>query len=696
AADDRAPHAAPYAVLSYGYWTKRFGRRPDVLGKVIRINHASLTVIGVTPPEFFGETVGEAPDMWIPIMMEPDVKPGRDWLHDDESVVERLMWLQVMGRLKPGVAMKQAQANISLVFHRILSGYQIVNLDADHRRDLLGQTIQLREGARGISSLRGQFAQPLYLLMAVVGLVLLIACANIANLLLARATARQKEIAVRLAMGAGRWRLGRQLLTESLLLALIGGAAGVLLAAWGSRILLRIVSSGTSAVPLDVRMDVRVLGFTFGLSILTGVLFGLAPAFRAVRVDLAPTLKENSRGVIGRAGQISLGKILVVGQIAISLLLLIGAGLFIRTLRNLENVALGYQRAKLVVVYIESVSAGYKDQAAADLYLRLLDEIRALPGVRSATFSQNGLFGGSECGTGLYVQGYTPRKKGDTGARCDTVGPDYFSALGIPLLRGRELGRQDTAAATAGCVINQAMAHDFFSGRDPIGKHIRDLFPGSKFECEIVGVAQDVRDHNLRGNIPRRFYIPVTHPMGGTPPGVNFEIRTFADPAGVVSAVRSRIHEIDKSVPILNVATMDELVDKRVLQERIIAELSTFFGALALLLASIGLYGVLSYAVARRTNEIGIRMAIGAGQRTVIWMILRETLVLVVVGGVIGIGAAMGLARLISSRIYGVSAADPVTMAAAAATLIAVAMFAACFPAFRAARVDPMMALRVE
>jgi predicted permease len=316
--------------------------------------------------------------------------------------------------------------------------------------------------------------------------------------------------------------------------------------------------------------------------------------------------------------------------------------------------------------------------------------------VKSATFSQNGLFSGSESGTRLDVEGYTPTKKGDSGARFDQVGPDYFSSLGIPLLRGREIGRQDSGASTPVCVINETMAHDFFANRDPLGKHIRDLFPGSAGVYEIVGVARDMRDHNLRGKIPRRFYVPATHPLPVIAPAMNFEIRTFAEPGSVIAALRHKVQDLDKSAPVRDVSTVDELVDRRVVQERIIAELSTFFGVLALALASVGLYGVLSYAVARRTNEIGIRMAIGAKQGTIMSMILRETLILVGVGAVIGIGAAMALARLVSSRMFGVGTADPITIIVAGATLTVVAMFAACFPAMRAARVDPVIALRVE
>jgi predicted permease len=330
------------------------------------------------------------------------------------------------------------------------------------------------------------------------------------------------------------------------------------------------------------------------------------------------------------------------------------------------------------------------------MFARLLDEIRSIPGVKSATYSQNGLFSGSESGTGLDVEGYKPAKPSDSGARFDQVGPDYFSSLGVPLLRGREIERQDTAASTSVCVINETMSKEFFANRDPIGKHLKDTFPGSKASCEIVGVARDVRDHGLRGKIPRRFYLSVSHPMGGTPHGVNYEVRTFADPASTIAALRRKVHEFDKTLPVDTVRTVEDLVDRRVVQERIIAQLSAFFGVLALVLASIGLYGVLSYAVARRSNEIGIRMAIGAEQRTVMWMILRETLVLVAIGGVAGVGAAIGLGRLVSSRMFGVNAADPATMLTAAAMLTGVAMFAACFPALRAAGVDPVVALRVE
>ncbi len=695
-ADDRVPHGAPYAVISYEYWRSRFGSRGDVLGKRITIGRAPLTIIGVAPPGFFGETVGQAPDVWIPMMMQPDVMPGRDWLKDDETKVLRVMWLQVMGRLKPGVTLQQAQANVDVIFKQLLSGYQIADLDGERRTNFLNQSIKVRPGAAGANAVSEHFGTALLMLMAVVGFVLLIACANIANLVLARAAARHRELGIRVALGAARHRLAAQMITESLLLALLGGALGLVFAAWSTQLLLQLVG-GEQPVPIAVQTDWRVLGFTALLAILTGILFGLAPAIRAGRVDVSSTLKENARNVSGSGSRVNLGKVLVVSQIAISLLLLIGAGLFIRTFRNLLNVDLGYNREKLILVYVDALSAGYKEPALVGLYNTLAGEIRSIPGVKAVAYSQNGLFSGSEMGTALDVEGYAPKNRRDRGARFDLVGPNYFSSLGIPIIRGREIAPQDiSAAAPPVCVINERMARDMFAGRDPLGKQIRDLFPGSKGHCEIIGVARNVRDHSLRGDVPRRFYTSVAHGLGGLPPGVNYEVRTVADPAQITSAIRSRVHQVNKSFNLESPRTMTQMLDQELLEEHLIAELSTFFGGLALLLASIGLYGVLSYNVTQRTSEIGIRLAIGAQKGTVMWLILRETLLLVLSGAVIGTGAAIGLARLVQSRMFGVATWDPVTIAGATVVLALVATTAALLPALRAARVDPIIALRYE
>jgi predicted permease len=694
--DERGPGSDPYVVISYAYWKNRFGRDPSAVGKTVQIRKTFFTVIGVMPPEFFGETVGDVPDAWLPMMMEPFVKLGRDWLHDDPSKAERVMWLLVAGRLKPGISEKQAESSLNVLFQQIVHETAGSNLPPDRLRELADQKIKIQPGSKGASPLRDEFNQPLLVLMAVVAMVLLIACANVANLLLARSTARQREIGIRLAIGASRGRLIRQLLTESAVLALAGGAIGVLFAFWASSLMLRLVSGGSSSVPLDVHPDLRVLAFTVGVSLLAGLLFGLAPAFRATRVDVSSTLKETSRGVIGGGTRISIGKALVTSQVAVSLLLLIGAGLFLRTLQNLQQVDLGYPREKLLLVRVDALAAGYQDVQRSAVFRMLLDRFRAVPGVRGVALSENGLFSGTESGDQISVEGYKPQKPGDASARFDQIGPGYFSTLGIPILLGREIGPQDSEGGAHVCVINQAMARFFFGDRNPLGKHITDEFPDTRTTFEIVGVTRDDRDHRLRGEIPRRFYIPFFQGLGGIPPAANFEIRTFADPNSIIKSIRREVEQIDRTLPILSARPLDELLDRTMTQDRLLARLSAFFGGLALLLASVGLYGVLSYSVARRTNEIGIRMALGAQQSSVLVMVLRETAVMILAGIAIGVSLAFALTRLVSSQLYGLKATDPSTIMIAGAVLAAVAMLAGYLPARRASHVDPLDALRYE
>ena len=694
--DERGPGSDPYVVISYAYWRKRFGRDPSVVGRTIQIRKTFFTVIGVMPPTFFGETVGDAPDAWLPMMMEPFVKLGRDWLHDDPTKAERVMWLLVAGRLRPGVSEKQAESSLNVLFQQIVHETAGSNLPPNRLRELADQKIKIQPGSKGASPLRDEFNQPLLVLMAVVALVLLIACANVANLLLARSTARQREIGIRLAIGASRGRLIRQLLTESTVLALAGGAIGVLFAFWAGNLMLRLVSGGSDSVPLDVHPDLRILAFTASVSLLVGLLFGLAPAFRATRVDVSSTLKDTSRGVIGGGARISIGKALVISQVAISLLLLIGAGLFLRTLQNLQQVDLGYPREKLLLVRVDALAAGYQDAQRAAVFRALLDRFRSVPGVRGVTLSENGLFSGTESGDQISVEGYKPQKQGDASARFDQIGPGYFSTLGIPMLVGREIGPQDSEGRTHVCIINQAMARFFFGGRNPVGKHITDEFPDTRTTFEIVGVTKDDRDHRLRGEIPRRFYIPFFQGLGGIPPAANFEIRTFADPHSIIRSIRREVEQVDRTLPILSARPLDELLDRSMTQERLLDKLSAFFGGLALLLASVGLYGVLSYSIARRTNEIGIRMALGAQQSSVLVMVVRETAVMILVGIAIGVSLAFALTRLLSSQVYGLKATDPITVAMAGAVLAAVAMLAGYLPARRASQVDPLEALRYE
>ncbi|NDJ15121.1 MAG: FtsX-like permease family protein [Acidobacteriia bacterium] len=430
---------------------------------------------------------------------------------------------------------------------------------------------------------------------------------------------------------------------------------------------------------------------------MSGLIFGLAPAWRSSRVNVSGTLKEAGRGISGSQAKIGLGKSLVILQIAISVVLLVGSGWFVRTLKNLQNVDLGYQREKLVLVELDALTAGYTGPRTAALYRDLEARFRSIPGVRAVAWSQNGLFSGSESADQIEVEGFKPAKKGDDGSRFDMVGPNYFSSLGIPVLLGREIGRQDNETAPRTCVINEAFAKFYFGTANPIGKHVKDLFPDTRVTLEIVGVVANVRDHGLRDPINRRFYIPAVRPMGAEfPPFMNFEIRTTGDPGAVIQAARAKVREVNPLIDVDSAKALTELLDGRLVQEKIIAQLSGGFGALALLLASIGLYGVLSYGVALRTNELGIRMALGGQQGTVIGMILRETSVLIAIGLAARVPAALACGRLVQSKLYGLKAADPLRLGVSVGILIAVALIAGFLPARRASQVDPLVALRYE
>jgi len=694
AADEHGQGTAPYAVISYAYWRRRFGSSATVLGSRIQMGKADLTVIGVAQPGFLGESVGAAPEMWIPLDMQPQVMPGRLWLEDDAQTAAKVMWLHAIGRLKAGISPKQAQADVDIAFQRVVNE-EFSKISAGGP-NVLKQNLKLRDAANGLSNLRSEFADPLYVLMAVVALVLLIACANVANLLLARATSRQKEMGVRLALGAGRARIVRQFLTESLMLAFAGGVLGGVFAVFGVRLLVRMVERRPDSVALDVTPDLRVLSFTLAVCLLTGLIFGLAPAWRSARVNVSGTLKEAGRGLTGGSSRVGLGKILVISQIALSVMLLIGAGWFVRTLRNLENVNLGYPRESLLLVELDFLSAGYAEQRLPMVYDTVRDRVARLPGVRAVTYSQNGLFSGSESADEITVEGYKPQKKGDASARFDRVGANYFSTVGIPLLLGRDISERDVASAEMVCVVNEAFAKFFFGNANPIGKHVTDEFPDTHKTFVIVGVARDARDHSLRRDVVPRFYLSALQPLGGYSPFLNYEVRTSGDPSAILQAVRREIAAYDPAIPIGSLKPLDALVNNNMRQERLIAQLSTAFGGLALLLACIGLYGVLSYAVMQRTNEIGIRMALGAERSRVIGMILRETAVLLLIGLAVGVPASLACARLIESKLYGLKPADPFTLAVALGIMTAVAAASGYLPARRASRVDPLIALRYE
>jgi predicted permease len=693
--DDKSPGASPVAVISYSYWKRRFALDPSVVGKTMQVHATIFTIIGVTAQGFFGETVGDSPDVWFPITMQGQVMPGREWLVKQNSVLEKVMWLHVLGRLKPGVTMEKAQASVNLTFQQLLVSELGSKMTETERRNYLDQKIKISSGSRGVSGLRDTYQESLLVLMSLVALVLLIACANVANLLLVRATARQKEIAVRLALGAARARVVSQLLTESILLALLGGGLGILLASWGDTVLLQLVAGGNNAIPLDLRPDLRILGFTLVISLLTGILFGLAPAWRSTRLDLAPVLKDSARGMSAGRSRLGLGKILVVSQVAMSLLMLIGAGLFVRSLRKLMAVDLGFNPDKLLLVRIDEVSSGYKGAALVQLHHELLDRLQAIPGVRAVTLSEDGLLSHTDSGDPISIQGFVPKSGQVMNARFDQVGPNYFATVGIPILMGRDISLGDSGGAPRVGLINQTMAQYYFGKENPIGRQITDTYPDNIASFEVVGVVADAKYNSVREKTERRFYVPAFNPI--IPVGeAYYDIRTFANPASVMEAVRREISSVDKTLTILKMNTMDDLVDVSLSRDRLIARLATFFGALALVLASIGLYGVMSYAVARRTNEIGVRMALGAARGTVVWLVIRETLILVAAGVAFGLPASLAAGRLISSRLYGLSATDPLTIAVAALVLLVVAILAGFVPARRASRVDPVVALKYE
>jgi predicted permease len=529
-------------------------------------------------------------------------------------------------------------------------------------------------------------------LLGASALVLLIACANLGNLLLARTTARQREVSVRLALGAGRGRLVRQLLTESLCLALAGGAVGLVAALLLRQGLLQLLPD---AVYLPVAVDWRVLAFGFALTAAAALALGVLPALRVTRTPVAAGLRDQGRGVAGSAAWLRVGRGVVVGQLALSVPLIVGAGLLARTLVNLQQVSLGYERDRLLVLRVDLDAAGYTPAAQPEVLSALLARVRTVPGVAAASMSNNGLFLGGDNADEVIVEGYTRTGNGDRGSRYDAVSPGYFSSLGVPVLLGRDIGEQDRAGGAKVCVINEAFARRFFAGRHPIGLHVTQAYAEQRNTYEIVGVVADSRQNRLRGEIEHRFYTPLTQPASsfGT---VAVIVRPRGDDGTVLADVRRVIQQAEPRMPILRAGTVTEAIDRRLGQDRMMAQLSIAFGAIAALLAALGLYGILSYSVARRAQEIGVRKALGARHGTLVLMVLRETGWLLAGGLISGAALSAGAAQLIASRLYGLSPADPLTFAAAIAALAAVAALATWLPAARAAGVDPLVALRQE
>jgi predicted permease len=688
--DDQAG-APPVCMISDSYWKRRFGGSPSVAGTHVVIGGVPFTIAGVMPPEFFGLQPGLAIDVSVPISMQPLIVPRWDPKMTSILAAADHWWVQMMGRLKPGVSARQAAASLTPQFQQALAAVAA----SSPQPGTVVPWLELQPASQGLSQLRNQFSRPLSILMGMVGLVLLIACANVANLLLARATARQKEIGVRLSLGAPRSRLIRQLLTESLLLACIGGTLGTAFAWWGSRILLALLSHPGNPLTLNVSPDLRVLAFTAAACLVTGLLFGLAPAFRATRVDVAPALKH---GVPSLRGSISLAKALMVAQAALSLVLLFGAGLFVRTLVNLESLDTGFDQQRVLLFGIDASQAGYLGPALNDFYDRVQQRVAALPGVVSATASLHLLLSGSSRGNSFWVPGYTPKPDERMGVHVMPAGANFFATMKIPLLSGRDFTTRDDENAPKIAVINEAFAKLYFQNQNPIGRHIQWDRKKADTDMEIVGVAKDARYNSLRADASPTIYHPFR--QAGRIFFMHFEVRAAGNPQALIPSVRRAVASIDRNVPLFDVKTQAEQIDELLMQERLFAKLSSFFGLLALLLACVGIYGILSYAVARRSSELGVRMALGAQRRDIVHMVLREALLVAAAGLALGIPASLLAARLasgvISDLLYGLKAADATSILLAAAALIVVAVFAGIWPARRASRVDPLVALRYE
>src|SRR5262245_35986371 len=709
--DDSSTGAQPIAVISYNFWKRRFGLDPGVVGRKVTLDDFPFTIVGVAPPGFFGIEVGGDPDLWWPIRMTPQVIPGNQSLNDSHH-----RWLYLMARLKPGVNVERARSEMNAVFQQDLKEIapeRLAGLTPTQQRNYFGRNIQLAPGGVGFTWLRERVRQPLLILFIVVGLALLIACANVANLLLARAAGRRKEIAVRLAIGAGRFRLVRQLLTESLLLAALSGALGLLLAQWGARLLLNYLPPEQTAT-FDLSPDARALGFTLAVSLLTSLLFGLAPALGATRLDLISSLKD-AVGVSAGRSRLTPHKLLIVTQVALSLFLLVGAGLFVRSLQNLKNVDAGFDREN-VVLFSLNMPGGYKRAQRVNLYQQALERLEALPGARAASLASFSLLSGAGMNSNIVVEGYANRPDEDMDCHRLWVGQKYFATMGMTRLQGRYFSTQELQprgglpadqpaasqppaphpSAPIAAVINQTMARRFFRDQNPLGRRFRAQRGSLQdIPIEVIGVTKDAKYYNLREQTLPTYYLSFFQQPREEEAGTML-LRSFADPASATTAIQRAVRELDPQAQVLNLRTMNEVVDRSLLQERFVAQLGSFFSLFALLLASIGLYGVMSYAVTRRTNEIGIRMALGARSADVIRMVMKETMLMVVIGGAIGLGAAMATTRLVSSLLFGLTPNDPVTISVAAALMIIVAALAGYLPARRASRVDPMTALRPE
>jgi predicted permease len=687
APSDDQPGATPVIVLSSAYWQRAFGSAPDAVGKTIRLNGAPFTIVGVIDPGFTRLTPGKSHDLWVPLSQAASLEPS--W-NDQRRTIDDATnwWLAIIGRLKPGGTMAQAQAATNLVFrNEMLHGAKPLLKEIDEPQ------LALLPAQKGLVGFRQFYDKPIYILTVAAGIVLLIACANIAALLLARATAREKEMAVRLALGAGRARIIRQLLTESLLLSSAGAALGIVLADWSAQALAAFISKNAySTLFIDTRPDARILVFTLGIALLTGILFGIAPAFRGSRIDVGPALKESAASsdatrVSGR--HFGLGSALIVAQVALSVVVLTGAGLLVRTLANLRNIDPGFDTHNVLLFGVNPKLTGYGNDRIQTLYSELQTRLASMPGVISASYSSDTLLSAGQWTSGIHIEGQPEKTTVETDMLA--VGPSFFETMRLPLLNGRTFAASDLRSTQAVAIVNQTFVRRFLEGRNPIGLRLGGTTPsGNKVEREIVGVVADAKYDDLRKPLEPTAYIPLQEGEA------YFALRTSTKPEALIPEVRRIVGAVDDNLPLFDMRTQTQTIDRLLFNERLVAKLSSLFGALALILACVGLYGLLSYEVARRTREIGIRTALGAQRREIFRLVLFQGLILAMVGALVGIGAAIGVTRYLGSLLYGIRATDPATFVIIAFLLIAVALLACYIPSRRATRVDPLVALRYE
>jgi predicted permease len=692
--DDR-PDGASVVTISYSFWQTRFAGREDAVGKSIPINGKPFTITGVSPPEFFGVRPNYVPQVFIPLRDLPVVDLSRFQDAKTRFTNDHSYWVDMMGRLRPGVTLADAQTEVAALFAHWVSD---TARNAKDRASL--PKLWLEEGGSGVDALRRQYSKPLFILMTMVALILAIACANIANLLLSRAASRRREMAVRLSLGAGRLRIVRQLLTESILLAICGGLLGMFIAAIGIRFLTLLLASGREDFTLHAGLDWRVLLFALLVVFATGLLFGLAPAIQATKVDVTPAVKETRasapRGRTRRFGlPFGISHILLVSQVAICLLLVAGAGLFVRTLGNLNSVALGFNRQNILVFSLDAAEAGYRDTALKNFYAELQRRFRLIPGVRNATLTHMPLVSDSWSSTDVHIHGM-PESNQDRETSVLQIGAGFFTTMKIPLLAGRSIDERDRESAPAVAVINEVFAKKYFRGAYPVGRHFKLGDGKHSRELEIVGVAKSARYNSLKGNIPPVSYVPYLQVENNGVQQMYFELRTTGNPLALANTVRRIVHEVGPRVPVADVSTQSQIIDQTISQEETFAALCTCFGILALLIACVGLYASTAYAVARRTNEIGIRMALGAVRRRIVWMVVSEALIVGAAGLALGLAAVWEVTAFLQSYLYGLKSHDPMTFAASVAILMAATILASYVPARRASRIDPMTALRHE